>query len=696
MKCFRLAVILFLVTLVPVLAQTNPAAKRPWVNRSLSPEKRAELLVHAMTLDEKISQIHMRDVKEAPREVIGIDRLELPPFKISNGPAGAGPGDSRKPQPATALPSALALAAAWDPKLAETFGRVAAEEIASRGEHLLEAPGLNIARVPQNGRNFEYFGEDPFLTGRLGVAETDGIQSAGIIAEPKHYAANNQENQRKTINEVIDERTLREIYLPAFEATVKEANPGAIMCAYPSVNGHFDCENVHLLKEVLRGEWGFKGFVQSDYTATRSAVANANAGEDLSMKPEPYDAQMKAAIASGQVSENTLNTMLIRRFSVMFRIGWFDHPPTPSTIPARKNGAIAREIGEQGAVLLKNDGHQLPLKAGAIKSVALIGPYAGAAHTGGGGSSAVTPLYTVSPEEGLRDLLGSGVSITYNDGSDPQTAATLAKSADVALVMVGNKDRENVDRPNLLLPNQQDDLIDAVAAANPHTIVVLKTGGAVLMPWIDKVPAVLEAWYPGEEDGTVVADLLFGKANPSGKLPLTFPKTENQVPANTPEQYPGVNGVATYSEKLEVGYRWYNARNVVPLFPFGFGLSYTTFQLQHLKLSKSSTGDTVVGFDITNTGDREGADVVQVYVSSPEDAGEPPKQLRGFRKLLMRPHQTQHASIIVDKRSFSVWNTDLKKWTIVPGAYDFYVGDSARDLSLHGSINIGPESLAGQ
>jgi beta-glucosidase len=641
-----------------------------------------------MTLDEKISQIHMRDMPDFPREVIGIERLGIPAFKISNGPAGAGPGDSRKPQPATALPAALALAASWNPQLAETFGRLAAQEIASRGEHLLEAPGLNITRVPQNGRNFEYFGEDPYLSGRMGVAEVRGIQSAGIIAEPKHYAANNQETNRKTINEVIDERTLREIYLPAFEATVKEAHPGAIMAAYPSVNGQFGCENIHLLSEVLRKDWGFQGFVQSDYTATRNAVASAKAGLDLSMKPDHYSAEMKAAIQSGQVPEAAVDSMLLRRFSVMFRIEWFDHPAVPSPIPARRNGATARSIAEESAVLLKNSHALLPLDATRLQSIAVIGPYAGAAHTGGDGSSHVTPLYTVSPLEGLQKIAGSRVHITYNNGDDPQSAAAAAKSAEIAIVMVGNKDRENSDRPDLSLPDRQDALVSAVAAANPRTIVVLKTGGPVLMPWLQQVPAVLEAWYPGEEDGNVVADLLFGNANPSGKLPMTFPRAENEVPAHTPQQYPGVNGTAVYSEKLEVGYRWYDSHNIPPLFPFGFGLSYSTFKFDHLRVSPPNGGRIMIGFDVTNTGARAGAEVSQVYLGSPASAGEPPKRLSGFSKINLRPGETQHVTISLDPRAFSVWSTDAKGWKLIPGVYKVMAGNSSRDLPLRAEVTI--------
>jgi len=672
---------------------------RPWMNRSLSPERRAELLVQRMTLDEKILEIHMMNTKDHPREVAAIPRLGIPALKITNGPAGAGPGDSPHPVPATALPSALGLAASWDRSLAKTFGRIAASESADRGEYVLEAPGVNITRVPQSGRNFEYFGEDPYLAGQLATAEIEGIQSQHVIAEVKHYDANNQETDRKTVNEVIDDRTQREIYLPAFEAAVKQGSAGAVMCAYPSVNGQFGCQNTHQLRDILRGEWHFRGFVQSDYTATHSTIAAARAGLDLEMKhDEYYDAGMKAAVTSGKLRESVVDTMLVRRFSEMFRFGLFDHPHTTKPIPAKQDGVISREIAAQCAVLLKNSGNELPLRPDAIRSLAVVGPYAGAAHTGGGGSSQVDPLYTVLPIDGLKKHLAPHVTLAYNDGTDASAAAALAKTADVAIVMVGNRDREGHDRPNLSLPGNQDALVEAVAAANPHTVVVLKTGGPVLMPWIDHVPVVLEAWYPGEEDGNVVADLLFGTTNPSGKLPMTFPKAENETPAHTPQQYPGVNGTVIYSERLEVGYRWYDAQNVAPLFPFGFGLSYTTFRLSHLDAPASAHpgGHVRVSLDVTNTGARAGAEVVQVYVASPPYAGEPPKQLRGFVRVRLRPGETERVGIALDPRAFSIWDTKANRWAVIGGKYEILVGDSSRDLPLHRPITVNAGATSGR
>ncbi|OLB76989.1 MAG: glycosyl hydrolase [Actinobacteria bacterium 13_2_20CM_2_71_6] len=625
---------------------------RPWMNKALTPDQRAKALVASMTLDEKVLQIHMMDTSAHPREVQAIPRLGIPAFKITNGPAGAGPGDSTSAQPATALPSALGMSASWDTSLATQFGTIAGTEVADRGENLLEAPGVNITRVPRNGRNFEYFGEDPYLSGQLSVNEVKAVQAQGTLAEVKHFAANNQENQRKTINVAVDERTLREIYLPAFEATVKQGDVAAVMCAYPKVNGQFGCENTHLLKDILRGDWGFQGFVQSDYTATHSTVAAANAGLDLSMKHDFYGTPTKTAVQNGTLKMSVLDGLLIHRFTQLFKWGFFDNPPKPKPIPAKADGAVARQIAEQSAVLLKNTGSQLPLPTSGLKNIAVIGPYASAAMTGGNGSSKV--------------------------------------AADVAVVMVGNRDHEGGDRSSLSLDGNQDALISAVVAANTHTIVVLKTGGPVLMPWLSKVPAVLEAWYPGEEDGNAVADLLFGKANPSGHLTMSFPKSNSDTPANTAAQYPGVNGTVHYTEGLQVGYRWYDAHNDTPLFPFGFGLSYTTFSMANLSVPSApgSNGTVTVSLDVTNTGSRAGADVVQVYVSAPASAGEPPKQLKGFAKVSLAPGQTRHVTITLQDRAFSIWSTSAGKWTAVPGVHTVLVGDSSRNLPLKDTVTV--------
>ncbi|MFL6052170.1 MAG: glycoside hydrolase family 3 C-terminal domain-containing protein [Actinoallomurus sp.] len=658
-----------------------------------SPEQRAAALVAQMTLDEKISQTHTtsKGAGGISRLVPGISRLGIPDFLISNGAAGVGTGAVGTQPDATALPAPVALAAGFDPELARQYGIVEGRETQNVGHSLLEAPDVNMVRVYQNGRAFENYGEDPYLASRLAVANIRAIQSQGVLAEVKHYTANDQETNRKTINEQVDDRTLHEIHLPAFEAAVKEGHVASVMCAYPAVNGSFMCENKHLLTDVLRGQWGFRGFVQSDASATHTAVGSADAGQDLELRDHgPYDEELKQAVLDGKVSMQQLDTMIVRRLAIEIRAGLFDHPRTVTPIDAAAGGAVARSVAEQTAVLLKNTGSSLPLKANGLHSIAVVGPYAQVAHPGGGGSSHVKPLYTVSPVDGIQKRVGAGVTVQSSDGSDAAAAAKLAGSSDVAVVIVGDVEKEGTGRASLSLSPDQDQLVRSVVAANPHTIVVLNSGAPVLMPWIDSIPAVLETWYPGEEDGNALAALLFGDVNPSGKLPVTFPRSEAQTPTSTPDRYPGVNGAVTYSEKLEVGYRWYDAQGQQPLFPFGYGLSYTNFAFGHLRVSPSADrhGQVTVGVDVRNTGSRTGAEAAQVYVTAPASAGEPPKQLKGFAKVTLRPGQTKHVTFRLDARAFSVWDTASQRWTTVGGRHIIAVGDSSRNLPLSAAVSI--------
>jgi beta-glucosidase len=463
------------------------------------------------------------------------------------------------------------------------------------------------------------------------------------------------------------------------------------MCAYPSVNGRFMCENKHLLTDVLRGQWGFTGFVQSDASATHTAVGSADAGQDLELRDHgPYDEQLKQAVLDGRVSTQALDTMIVRRLTTEIAAGLFDRPATVTPIDAAAGGAVARTVAEQSAVLLKNSGGALPLRTGGLHSVAVIGPFAASVHPGGGGSSHVNPLYTVTPVQAIQNRVGAGVTVGTADGTDLTAASALAGSSDVAVVIVGDVEREGADRPNLSLSGDQDALVRSVVAANPHTIVVLNTGAPVLMPWVDDVPAVLEAWYPGEEDGNALAGLLFGDVNPSGKLPVTFPRTETQTPVSTPERYPGVNGTVQYSEKLEMGYRWYDAQGQDPLFPFGFGLSYTSFSFGHLRVTPvlGPGGHVTVDADVTNTGSRAGAEVVQVYLTDPASSGEPPRQLKGFSKVSLRPGERGHVRLTLDERAFSIWDSAAQRWTTVRGRYQVSVGDSSRNLPLSAPVTV--------
>jgi beta-glucosidase len=661
-------------------------------------DQRAREIVGKMTLDEKLSQLHGIHDDAHYRYVPPVPRLGIPAFQITNGPVGAGPGSTRPPRvqaPATALPSPIALAATWDRSLARQHGVINGAESKAIGNGLVEAPTINVVRLPQNGRTFEGYGEDPYLAGELSVSNIEGIQSQGVIANVKHYVANNQETDRFVVNEEIDERTMREIYLPAFEASIRLGHSASLMCAYPRINGTFNCENGLLLNDILKKEWQFDGFVTSDFGAVHSTIPSAMAGLDLEMPTGKYFGDdLKAAVESGKVPMSVIDDKLVRRFRTMMRFGVFDHPPQPQPIPAKENGAQSRAIAEQGMVLLKNSDGLLPLNASKLKSIALIGPLAAKAVTGGGGSSHVIPLYTVDPPEGIRARAGSAVNVTFNDGADIAQATNLARSADVAIVMVGTVDREGIDHL-IVLGGNQDQLVEAVASANPRTVVVLKTGSAVLMPWIDKVSTILEAWYPGEEDGNAVANVLFGVVNPSGKLPLTFPRALEDLPANTPAQYPGVDGTAHYSEGVFVGYRHFDAKNIAPLFPFGHGLSYTTFAYTNLKISPGATtgvkpATVVVEADVRNSGKVAGAEVVQFYLGLPGSSAvpQPPKQLKGFQKVSLKPGASAHVRFTVDARALSYWDVGSHAWKIAPGSYGVLVGSTSRDIRLEGVLQV--------
>jgi beta-glucosidase len=582
---------------------------------------------------------------------------------------------------------------------------------------------VNIDRVPMNGRNFEYASEDPYLAGQTGAAVIRGIQSQNVIATVKHLAANNQETNRMTVSADVDERTLHEIYLPAFETAVKQGKAGAVMCSYNQLNSVYACENPALLTDVLKKEFGFSGFVMSDWGATHSTVAAANAGLDMEMagsnNGQYFGDALKTAVINGQVSMTRLNDMVTRIVRSAFADGLFDHPAAaePDGFAAVVNtpaeATLARTIAEQGTVLLKNKDGLLPLD-GQGKKIALIGQAAGAAGAeqayGGGGSSHV-PLAgavpVVSPQQGITQRgAANGDTVVYADGTSVADAVAAAKAADVAIVYANDSETEGTDRTNLGLnygtcslvacaqfPVSQDQLIGAVAEANPNTIVVLNTGGPVRMPWLGQVKSVVEAWYPGQEDGNAAAAVLFGDVNPSGKLPETFPVSENDLPTQTTAQYPGVNGHASYSEGLRVGYRWYDSQNIAPLFPFGHGLSYTTFSYSGLRVSRTASGASVT-LTITNTGTRAGAEVAQVYLAAPAAAGEPPKQLKAYQKVFLNPGQARSVTVPVDSRAFAQWDTTKHTWLITPGTYQVLVGSSSRDIRAQSSLTMAAKTLA--
>ena len=665
---------------------------QPWMNAHAAPQQRALRLVSAMTLEQKIEQLHGAPSAQDYRLVPGIPALCIPNLTVAGGPAGVAASTKVDGGPsATALPAPIDLAATWDPSMATLYGDTIGKEMRDLGQDVLEGPDVDIARTPLNGRTFEAFGEDPLIASTMAVAEIEAVQSHGVLAMVKHFAANNQETNRTTVNAVVDERTLHEIYFPPFRAAVQRGHVASVMCSYNQLNGTHSCENAQLLTGVLRQDWGFEGYVQSDFAATHGTLGSVAAGLDLEMPTGIYYGNsLLADVRTGLVPVRQLDTMLERRYAEMFKFGLFGRSEKTTPIPAATDAKTSLRIAEAGTVLLSNPRHILPLNPKTIGSIAVIGPWSAMASTGGGGSSHVTPLETVSPLQGIMRSVGSRVKVYSYDGPDAATAGEVAKKAHVVILVVGDVESEGTDRPNLSLPAGQDYLIDVVKDANPDTIVVVHTGAPVLMPWLDHVAAVVMGWYPGEEDGLATAAVLFGAVDPGGRLPITFPASMASMPTSTAAQYPGVNDVATYSEGLDVGYRWYEAEGIAPLFPFGFGLSYTTFAMDRLSVrTTAEVGQTVrVALRITNTGRRFGSTVAQVYLRYPAAVGEPPEQLRGFQKVFLAPGQSRTVTISLGRQAFSYWSTAHNAWETAPGTYEISVGSSSADTPLRATVTL--------
>jgi beta-glucosidase len=672
------------------------ATQRPWMNTADSPQQRAALLVKAMTLDEEIAMMHGVQpipVKGYVGYVPPIPRLGIPALTETDGRAGVGNGATQ----VTLLPAPIAAASSWDPALLNIFGKVLGNEEWNKGTNLALSPSIDVVRVPEWGRTFESYGEDPYFNGQMAQAEIRGIQSEGPIANANMYLTMNQESNRFKEDSIVDERTLHEIYLTPFAAAVEQGHVGTAMCAYVKTNGIYSCESGDLLTDMLRNELHFDGFVMSDWTATHSTVDAVDHGLNQEMPGQKFlGPALKAAVESGEVSRSVIDERVRQILTPMFRQGFFDKPNTGSwtaNVQTPEHASFSRQAAEQGTVLLKNTGGLLPLDRNA--SIAVIGEAGGSKPKAeGAGSSGVVAPYIVSPVDGLRKAAASGSLITYADGTDLVAAASAARKANVAIFFVHTDETEGSDRPDLVLPSNQDQLIATVAAANTRTVVVLDTGGPVLMPWIDKVGGVIEAWYPGQEDGNAIAAILYGDVNPSGRLPLTFPRSAAETPTSSQQRWPGVDGRSEYGEKLEVGYRWYDATHTDPLFPFGFGLSYTTFQLSNLFVTPSSVHaesswrNITVKVSVTNTGKRAGAEVVQVYVQQPAANGEPPHQLSAFGKVDLQPGETKPVILNLDQRAFSIYDADARQWKTPAGKYRVLVGGSSRDLPLQREITI--------
>jgi beta-glucosidase len=699
--CFVVAAVTFSASasMSPAASAEAKSASRPWMNTSLSAEQRANLLIREMTVEEKITMlhgVHPIPIKGYVGYVPPNERLGIPALTLADGRAGVGNGA----RDVTLLPAPIAAASSWDTGLIHEYGKVLGQEQWSKGTNVELGPSIDVVRVPEWGRTFESYGEDPFFNGQMAIAEIKGIQSEGPIADANMYLTMNQESNRFKEDSIVDERTLEEIYLPPFAASVEGGHVGTFMCAYVKTNGMYSCENANLLIDILRKQLHFDGWVMSDWGATHSTAASIKNGLDQEMPGDTYYGKaLKAAADSGQVSTEDIDSHVRDILVPMFRHGLFDKKQPgnwAANVRSPQHDSFSRMVAEQGTILLKNDQNLLPLSA--KTSIAVIGE-AGSTKpkAEGGGSSGVTAPYVISPFDGIRRRAGADAQVSYADGSDLAKAAATARSADVAIVFVHTDETEGKDRPDLKLPDNQDQLVASVAAASKKTIVVLDTGGPVLMPWIDSVAGVVEAWYPGQEDGNAIAAVLYGDVNPSAKLPLTFPRTASAIPTSQEGQWPGINGLSTYSEKLDVGYRWYDATHTQPLFPFGFGLSYTTFRVSHLVVAPATLSLTPdlahksvsVTVDVTNTGKRAGAEVVQVYVEQPSANGEPPHQLRAFAKVDLRPGETKPVSLTLDPRSFSIYDASAHRWTSPEGTYEILAGTSSRDLPLHANVTIG-------
>ncbi|HVF44627.1 MAG TPA: glycoside hydrolase family 3 C-terminal domain-containing protein [Pyrinomonadaceae bacterium] len=841
LRASAVALALVFNTLAPAPAQTSAQRRRP----ATDADERVEAILSKMTLEEKIDMLGGTDgffVRDLPR-------LNLPKLRMADGPVGV-----RNFGPATAMAAGVLLAATWNPELAERVGTEIGRDARAKGVHFLLGPGVNIYRAPMNGRNFEYFGEDPFLASRVAVGYIRGVQSQGVSATVKHFMANNSEFDRHNTDSVVDERTMREIYMPAFEAAVKEARVGAVMSSYNLVNGEHASQNRHTLTEVARGEWGFDGLMMSDWFATYDGVAAANGGQDLEMPSGAFMSRktLLPAVKDGKVTTATIDEHVRRILRTAARFGWLDREQADASIPRfnQQGRQVALRAAREGMVLLKNDGGLLPLDRKRLKTILVVGPDAYPAVPVGGGSARVEPFVAVSFLEGLSDALGSSANVLYhrgvptlselaeatefkttgdataqpglrveyfkedlkgdavvtrteryvNFGRDSgnrntfpegtlssrrtgfyaptaageydiftestgedggfhrlyvddrlvvdnwtasralsghvtltldarphkfvleqrgrsgwlgsrlkmgvvrhgsavaEEAKRMASKADAVVVCAGfapETESEGADR-TYQLPVGQADLISEMAAANRNTVVVVTAGGGYdTGGWIDRVPALVQAWYPGQEGGTALAEILLGDVNPSGRLPVTFERRWEDNPAHD-SYYPAEGNRVVYKEGVFVGYRGYEKNNTKPLFPFGHGLSYTTFRYSNLTVRPSPTGDGTspaplyeISFDVTNTGRREGADVAQVYVGDTHSKiARPAKELKGFSKVSLRPGETRRVTVRLNARAFSYYDADAKDWRTDPGDFDILVGRSSEQIELRGKATV--------
>jgi beta-glucosidase len=720
----------------------QPPKHYAWSDTSLSPDARADMVIKELTLDEKISLLHgngfsfgqtgASESNGGAGYSVGIPRVGIPAIQMADSAYGVTRG-AASGRYSTALPNNLAAASSWDPQAAFDYGALIGRELREEGYSMSLGGGVNLPREPRNGRTFEYQGEDPLLAGTLVGNFVKGVQSEHIIGDLKHYAINDQESGRNAVNANIDKRSMRETDLRAFEIALKISDAGAFMCSYNRVNGDFACENTYLLTDVLRKDFHFPGFVLSDWGGTHSTAKASHAGLDQEQPGKGFFGdELKKAVDSGEVSQDEINEHVHRILRTIFATGLFDNPVAKKVPDVEGGYVVAQKIAEKSIVLLKNEHNILPLEGERLHSVVLIGGHADVGVLSGGGSAQVDPpggsvvpppppgpnpmaafmRQTWMPSSPLRSLTAKlpSATVSYNSGDDLTAAADAAKKANIAIVFAYQWESEGMDLKTLELSDEQNKLIETVAAANPKTIVVLESGSPVTMPWIDKVAGVVEAWYPGIRGAEALADLLTGNANPTGKLAITFPKSDADLPHPTLELPPptsqpsrpapgadissfmamiakGLPAFETYyDEKLKVGYKWYDAEKKPVLFPFGFGLSYTTYAYSGLTVRGGESKE--VSFTVRNTGKRAGTEIAEVYTSLPDAAGEPPKRLIGWARVELAPGESKKVSVPVDHDRLTIYDESSNSWKLVPGSYNVMVGGSSQELPLHQQITL--------
>jgi beta-glucosidase len=716
-------------------AKQAEKANQPWMNSSLSPEERAELVLKQMTLEEKVALLHGNGMQHVPQwqmpltrdsnggagYVEGVKRLGIPPLFVSDAAYGVRDSGANG-RYSTALPSNLGAVSSWDPHGACEYGTLIGRELRAQGFNMTLGGGVNITREPRNGRTFEYGGEDPLLAGTMVGNLMKCEQAQHVVGDIKHYAMNDQETGRNIVNAIISKRAMQESDLLAFQIAIKTANPGGVMCSYNRINGDYACENSYTLSEVLKKEWGFKGFVLSDWGGTHSTVKASDAGMD---QEEPmadfFGSALLQAVKDGKVSAADIDEHARRVLYAEFMSGTVDDPVEKGVVDVMRGLEVSQHVEEESIVLLKNEKGILPLNAAKIRSVALIGGHADVGMISGGGSAQVDPpggnaiappgkgathwqdhvWFPTSPLKALQAKL-PGAKVEFTSGQDLAAAAAAAKNADVAIVFAYQWLSEGMDLPTLSLPDNQDALIEQVAAANPRTIVVLETGTAVTMPWLGKVGGVVEAWYAGSSGHKALANVLVGDVNPTGKLAMTFPKSEADLPhpviptlskedegqgtgAENGPTHVASKYTVTYDEGVKVGYKWYEAEHKEPLFPFGFGLSYTTYAYSNLK---TDSAQRTVSFAVKNTGKRAGSEIAQVYATLPEAAGEPFKRLVGWQRVDLAAGESKTVTVALDARVMSIFDEQKNGWSLLPGAYKVVVGPSSAETPLNATLQV--------